>query len=65
MAEVTRRWYTEAFKREAACHMAQVARDLWIPDNVLSCWRLEHLQTGGPRHHSGRPARRIRGTRAG
>ncbi len=38
MAEVTRRRYTEEFKREAvresAHPVAQVARDLGIPDNV-------------------------------
>ena len=42
MAEVKRRRYTEEFKREAvrlvresAHPVAQVARDLGIPDNVL------------------------------
>ena len=42
MAEVKRRRYTETFKqeavrlvRESARPVAQVARDLGIPDNVL------------------------------
>ena len=45
MAEGTRRRYTEEFKREAvqlvcesAHPVAQVARDLGIPENVLYRW---------------------------
>jgi len=51
MAEVTRRRYTEEFKREAvrlvresAHPVAQVARDLGIPDNVLYRWTAQHRQ---------------------
>jgi len=47
----TRRRYTEEFKREAvrlvresAHPVAQVARDLGIPDNVLYRWTAEHRQ---------------------
>ena len=45
MAELKRRRYTEEFQREAmrvvresAHPVAQVARDLGIPDNVLYRW---------------------------
>ena len=51
MAEVKRRRYTEEFKREAvrlvresAHPVAQVARNLGIPDNVLYRWRTQHQQ---------------------
>ena len=51
MAEVKRRRYTEEFKREAvrlvresAHPVAQVARDLGIPENVLYRWRTQHRQ---------------------
>ena len=51
MAEVKRRRYTEEFKREAvklvcesAHPVAQVARDLGIPDNVLYRWTAQHRQ---------------------
>ena len=47
----TRRRYTEEFKREAvrlvresAHPVAQVARDLGIPENVLYRWRAQHRQ---------------------
>ena len=47
----TRRRYTEEFKREAvrlvwesAHPVAQVARDLGIPENVLYRWRAQHQQ---------------------
>lgn len=30
--------------REAAHPVAPVARDLWIPKNVLYCWRVQHQQ---------------------
>ena len=47
----TRRRYTEEYKREAvrlvresAHPVAQVARDLGIPDNVLYRWRVQHQQ---------------------
>lgn len=47
----TRRRYTEEFKmeavrlvRESAHPVAQVARDLGIPDNVLYRWRVQHQQ---------------------
>ena len=47
----TRRRYTEDFKREAvrlvresAHPVAQVARDLGIPENVLYRWRAQHQQ---------------------
>jgi transposase len=49
MAEVRRRRYTEEFKREAvrlvresARPVAEVARELGIPDNVLYRWRSAH-----------------------
>lgn len=49
MAEVRRRRYTEEFKleavrlvRESARPVAQVARELGIPDNVLYRWRSAH-----------------------
>ena len=49
MAAVTRRRYTEDFKqeavrlvRESARPVAQVARDLGIPENVLYRWRTQH-----------------------
>lgn len=52
MPEVRRRRYTEAFKteavrlvRESTCPVAQVARDLGIPDNVLYRWTAQHRQT--------------------
>ena len=51
MAAGTRRRYTEDFKREAvrlvresAHPMAQVARDLGMPENVLYRWRAQHRQ---------------------
>jgi transposase len=51
MAAVKRRRYTEEFKREAvrlvresAHPVAQVARDLGIPDNVLYRWTAQHRQ---------------------
>jgi transposase len=51
MAPVTRRQYTENFKqeavrlvRESARPVAQVARDLGIPDNLLYRWRAQHQQ---------------------
>lgn len=51
MAEGTRRRYTEEFKREAvqlvreSVHpVAQVARDLRIPENVLYRWTAQHRQ---------------------
>jgi transposase len=51
MAEVKRRRYIEEFKREAvrlvrelAHPVAQVARDLGIPDNVLYRWTAPHRQ---------------------
>lgn len=51
MAAVTRRRYTEDFKqeavrlvRESAHPVAQVARDLGIPENVLYRWRTQHRQ---------------------
>ena len=47
----TRRRYTEEFKKEAvrlvresAHPVAQVARDLGIPDNVLYRWNAQHRQ---------------------
>ena len=46
----TRRRYTEEFKREAvrlvrdAHSVAQVARDLGIPEHVLYRWRVQHQQ---------------------
>ncbi len=47
----TRRRYTEAFKleavrlvRESARPVAQVARELGIPDNVLYRWTAQHRQ---------------------
>lgn len=47
----TRRRYTETFKleavrlvRESAHPVAQVARDLGIPDNVLYRWTAQHRQ---------------------
>ena len=49
MPASTRRRYTEEFKREAvrlvresAHPVAQVARDLGIPDNVLYRWTAQH-----------------------
>ena len=55
----TRRRYTEEFKqeavrlvRESAHPLAQVARDLGIPDNVLYRWTAQHRQAdahGTPR----------------
>ena len=51
MAELKRRRYTEEFKqeavqlvRESAHPVAQVARDLGIPDNVLYRWTAQHRQ---------------------
>ena len=51
MAEMKRRRYTEEFKREAvrlvresAHPVAQVARDLGIPENVWSRWASQHRQ---------------------
>lgn len=51
MSASTRRRYTEDFKREAvrlvresAHPVAQVARDLGIPDNVLYRWTAQHRQ---------------------
>ena len=51
MSAGTRRQYTEDFKREAvwlvreSVHpVAQVARDLGIPENVLYRWRAQHRQ---------------------
>jgi transposase len=51
MAAETRRQYAEDFKREAvrlvresAHPVAQVARDLGIPENVLYRWRAQHRQ---------------------
>jgi transposase len=53
MAEVRRRRYTEEFKleavrlvRESARPVAQVARELGIPDNVLYRWRSGHQSAG-------------------
>jgi len=50
----TRRRYTEEFKKEAvrlvcdsAHPVAQVARDLEIPDNVLYRWTAQHRQAEG------------------
>ena len=52
MSASTRRRYTEEFKREAvrlvresAHPVAQVARDLGIPENVLYRWRAQHGTT--------------------
>lgn len=49
MAVVTRRRYTEDFKQEAvrlvrdsARPVAQVARDLGIPESLLYRWRAQH-----------------------
>ena len=51
MSVSTRRRYTEEFKketvrlvRESAHPVAQVARDLGIPENVLYRWRTQHRQ---------------------
>ena len=51
MAVKARRRYTEEFKteavrlvRESAHPVAQVARDLGIPENVLYRWRTQHRQ---------------------
>ena len=51
MSASTRRRYTEECKREAvrlvresAHSVAQVARDLGIPENVLYRWRVQHQQ---------------------
>ena len=51
MAAIIRRRYTEDFKQEAvrlvrdsARPVAQVARDLGIPENVLYRWRTQHRQ---------------------
>ena len=51
MPAQARRRYTEEFKREAvrlvresAHPVAQVARDLGIPENVLYRWRAQHQQ---------------------
>ncbi len=51
MAAVTRRRYPEDFKqeavrlvRESARPVAQVARDLGIPENLLYRWRTQHRQ---------------------
>lgn len=51
MATDTRRRYTDDFKQEAvrlvrdsARPVAQVARDLGIPENVLYRWRTPHQQ---------------------
>ncbi len=51
MAGSTRRWDTEDFKREAVRlvreatpPVAQVARDLGIPENVWYRWRAQHQQ---------------------
>jgi len=51
MPASTRRRYTEDFKREtvrlvreSAHPVAQVARDLGIPENVLYRWRAQHQQ---------------------
>ena len=51
MPASTRRRYTEEYKREAvrlvqesAHPVAQVARDLGIPENVWSRWRARHQQ---------------------
>ena len=51
MPASTRRRYTEEFKKEAvrlvresAHPVAQVARDLGIPENVLYRWRAQHRQ---------------------
>ena len=55
MAAVKRRRYTEEFKREAvqlvresAHPVAQGARDLGIPENVLYRWRAQHQQAETP-----------------
>jgi transposase len=63
MAEVKRRRYTEEFKREAvrlvresAHPVAQVARDLGIPDNVLYRWTSQHRQAEA--HGTTRAAKR-------
>jgi transposase len=51
MPVTARRRYTEEFKieavrlvRESAHPVAQVARDLGIPENVLYRWRAQHRQ---------------------
>jgi len=51
MRTKTRRQYTEDFKqeavrlvRESARPVAQVARDLGIPENLLYRWRAQHRQ---------------------
>jgi len=54
MPASTRRRYTENFKREAVrlvresahpvAQVAQVARDLGIPDTVWYCWAVQHRQ---------------------
>ena len=51
MPEIRRRRYTEEFKmeamrlvRESARPTAQVARKLWIADNLSYCWVAEHWQ---------------------
>ncbi len=51
MSAVRRRRYSEEFKleavrlgRESAHPVAQVARDLGIPDNVLYRWTAQHRQ---------------------
>ena len=63
MAEVKRRRCTEEFMIEAvrlvpesAHPVAQVARDLGIPENVLSRWRAQHRQAAA--HGTTRAAQR-------
>jgi transposase len=63
MAAGTRRRYTEDFKREAvrlvresAHPVAQVARDLGIPDNMLYRWRAQRRQAEA--HGTARAAQR-------
>jgi transposase len=69
MPEGRRRRYTDAFKmeavrlvRESAHPVAQVARDLGIPDNVLYRWTAQHRQAEAP--HGPPSARRPRNSRA-
>ena len=63
MAEVKRRRYTEEFKREAvrlvheSAHLvAQVARDLGIPENVVYRWTTQPRQAEA--HGTTRAAKR-------
>ncbi len=63
MAEVKRRRYTEEFMmeaarlgRESAHPVAQVARDMGIPDNMLYRWTAQNRQ--GEAHGTTRAAQR-------